>query len=301
MRSPRWHRPPCGPRDLTRARQTGGYVERADRSRGQGRRAAAGVRRGRPAGDDLGASSRPPSPRSTPPGPRATRWSGCRGRRWPPRSPPGWCPRCASAWSRWRRGRPGSWSPTAPALKVGLVGLLGWPTAQATALQGVDNCGWATVAESPAGRLRLAGYNQQGRHRGGRFRIRRPGWLRFPSCPAARRGRRGCGAAGSAPPWHGGGQGFESPQLHKNFEAGQGHRRQRHSDGVSHSEPLSDRRDAPVNCPDARSLWCCRHQPTTRTRAESVPTRRPGIPGRRDGTECARPLRRVTVGLRVFV
>ena len=24
----------------------------------------------------------------------------------------------------------------------------------------------------------------------------------------------GCGAAGSAPPWHGGGQGFESPQLH---------------------------------------------------------------------------------------
>ena len=29
------------------------------------------------------------------------------------------------------------------------------------------------------------------------------------------RGRRGCGAAGSAPPWHGGGQGFESPQLHE--------------------------------------------------------------------------------------
>ncbi len=25
---------------------------------------------------------------------------------------------------------------------------------------------------------------------------------------------RGCSAVGSAPPWHGGGQGFESPQLH---------------------------------------------------------------------------------------
>jgi antitoxin FitA len=29
------------------------------------------------------------------------------------------------------------------------------------------------------------------------------------------RSARGCGAVGSAPPWHGGGQGFESPQLHK--------------------------------------------------------------------------------------
>ena len=31
------------------------------------------------------------------------------------------------------------------------------------------------------------------------------------------RGSRGCGAAGSAPPWHGGGQGFESPQLHQQW------------------------------------------------------------------------------------
>ena len=36
---------------------------------------------------------------------------------------------------------------------------------------------------------------------------------------AAPRGIRGCGAAGSAPPWHGGGQGFESPQLHDNVLA----------------------------------------------------------------------------------
>ena len=44
------------------------------------------------------------------------------------------------------------------------------------------------------------------------------GWQ--PVCclgsPEARRcGSRGCSAAGSAPPWHGGGQGFESPQLHQ--------------------------------------------------------------------------------------
>jgi hypothetical protein len=31
---------------------------------------------------------------------------------------------------------------------------------------------------------------------------------------------RGCGAAGSAPAWHAGGQGFESPQLHRNTEKG---------------------------------------------------------------------------------
>ena len=39
----------------------------------------------------------------------------------------------------------------------------------------------------------------------------------FLGSPEARRcGSRGCSAAGSAPPWHGGGQGFESPQLHHN-------------------------------------------------------------------------------------
>jgi hypothetical protein len=31
---------------------------------------------------------------------------------------------------------------------------------------------------------------------------------------------RGCGAAGSAPAWHAGGQGFESPQLHRYTEKG---------------------------------------------------------------------------------
>ncbi|QWZ06563.1 histidine phosphatase family protein [Nocardioides panacis] len=47
-------------------------------------------------------------------------------------------------------------------LKVGLLGLLGWPADLAATLRGVDNCGWVTVAEaSPGARLRLEAYNQQ--------------------------------------------------------------------------------------------------------------------------------------------
>ncbi len=39
-------------------------------------------------------------------------------------------------------------------------------------------------------------------------------WVDSPS-PLRRAPTRGCSAVGSAPPWHGGGQGFESPQLHR--------------------------------------------------------------------------------------
>ena len=46
-------------------------------------------------------------------------------------------------------------------LKVGLVALLGWPTAIEPTLRGVDNCAWAAVEEAePGGRLRLAAYNE---------------------------------------------------------------------------------------------------------------------------------------------
>jgi probable phosphoglycerate mutase len=46
-------------------------------------------------------------------------------------------------------------------LKVGVVGLLGWPQSQAVDLRGVDNCAWVVLAEvEPGGRLRLEGYNQ---------------------------------------------------------------------------------------------------------------------------------------------
>jgi probable phosphoglycerate mutase len=39
--------------------------------------------------------------------------------------------------------------------------LLGWPQAMAASLRGVDNCGWAVLAElEVGGRLRLEGYNQ---------------------------------------------------------------------------------------------------------------------------------------------
>jgi probable phosphoglycerate mutase len=47
-------------------------------------------------------------------------------------------------------------------LKVGLLGLLGWPRSQAPGLRGVDNCGWATVSEVVGGgRRRLEGYNER--------------------------------------------------------------------------------------------------------------------------------------------
>ena len=62
---------------------------------------------------------------------------------------------------------------------------------------------------------------------------------------------RGCGAAGSAPPWHGGGQGFESPQLHATkagFPRGAGLRRCPGST-LSRVEAVWTRR-----CP-GESLW----------------------------------------------
>ena len=46
-------------------------------------------------------------------------------------------------------------------LKVGLLGLLGWPQSHGVNLRGVGNCGWVTVAEvGMGGRLRMEGYNQ---------------------------------------------------------------------------------------------------------------------------------------------
>jgi len=49
-------------------------------------------------------------------------------------------------------------------LKVALAGLLGWPAHLAGSLRGMGNCCWATVettVEGPgAGRVRLSGYNQ---------------------------------------------------------------------------------------------------------------------------------------------
>ena len=47
------------------------------------------------------------------------------------------------------------------ALKVGLVGLLGWPPAQAADLRGLGNCAWVSLVAAPGPlRPRLAGYNQ---------------------------------------------------------------------------------------------------------------------------------------------
>ena len=48
------------------------------------------------------------------------------------------------------------------ALKVAVAGLLGWPPELAATLKAVDNCAWTTVEEiEHGGRLRLAGYNEK--------------------------------------------------------------------------------------------------------------------------------------------
>jgi hypothetical protein len=72
--------------------------------------------------------------------------------------------------------------------------------------------GWRSPGTFGRARLRVAAYNEGVP---ARFRVRRR-WLgrSFTGCPV-RAGERGCSAVGSAPPWHGGGQGFESPQLHQ--------------------------------------------------------------------------------------
>lgn len=47
-------------------------------------------------------------------------------------------------------------------LKVGLMGLLGWPADLGTGFRGIDNCAWVTVEElTEGGRLRLASYNER--------------------------------------------------------------------------------------------------------------------------------------------
>lgn len=45
-------------------------------------------------------------------------------------------------------------------LRIALVGILGWPLSTARGLEAMNNCGWAMLAETGAGRLRLASYNQ---------------------------------------------------------------------------------------------------------------------------------------------
>jgi broad specificity phosphatase PhoE len=46
-------------------------------------------------------------------------------------------------------------------LKVGLVGMLGWPLSHVTGLRGMNNCRWAVLAQDDAGgRLRLEGYDR---------------------------------------------------------------------------------------------------------------------------------------------
>ncbi len=194
-----------------------------DRSPGQAGPAAPGVRRRRPPGADHGPVLRVvPGRRRRPgrPAPACPRW---RARRAPPTSPSAWCRRCASASPRWSRGRPAWSSPTAPRSRSGWRHCWAGRSELGTTLQGMDNCGWAVLSEvEPGGRRAPGGLQPSGGAVGRWARptsdpISHPSstLAKIPELPWRSSGRRGCGAAGSAPPWHGGGQGFESPQLHR--------------------------------------------------------------------------------------
>ena len=45
-------------------------------------------------------------------------------------------------------------------LRIALAGILGWPIETAGGIDAMHNCGWATLAETGAGRLRLTSYNR---------------------------------------------------------------------------------------------------------------------------------------------
>ena len=98
--------------------------------------------------------------------------------------------------------------------------LLGWPVerAQPRCTASTTAAGSSSTSAEPGGPLRLRGLQPgRGALSGPRFHVRRGVWLRFRALLRRRPERRvwGCGAAGSAPAWHAGGQGFESPQLHR--------------------------------------------------------------------------------------
>ena len=101
-----------------------------------------------------------------------------------------------------RRGRPASSSPTAPCLKVGAgraAGLAGrrWPPTLRGRRQlrlgdrrrgrPGAGCGWRPTTSRPDRRRRPHRPVTHGHARVARFRIRHPGWLRFPSCPGSLR------------------------------------------------------------------------------------------------------------------
>ena len=44
-------------------------------------------------------------------------------------------------------------------LRIALAGILDWPLSTAGGFESMQNCGWAVLAETGAGRLRLASYN----------------------------------------------------------------------------------------------------------------------------------------------
>ena len=132
---------------------------------------------------------------------------------------------------------------TAPASGSALLALLGWPPGRRR-----DACAAWTTAAGPCSAsttvrtgLRLAAYNQtaQRARPAPDFASDEARWLRFRELPGRTVGRRswGCGAAGSAPAWHAGGQGFESPQLHRGRRVSSGRREAAFAAGRTESPP----------------------------------------------------------------
>ena len=60
---------------------------------------------------------------------------------------------------RLRQGETGVVVGHGASLMIALAGILGWPIETASGIEAMHNCGWATLGETGAGKLRLSSYN----------------------------------------------------------------------------------------------------------------------------------------------
>ena len=246
--------------DLTRARLTARERGARVRHPGRARPALPRDRRGRLAGADRRGGRRPVARGAGRPWPavrtRAAATHGetaGRGRR-ARRCRPHRAPRRPSG-----RGSASSSPPTARRAAPPPPGCSG----SSTTSPGGCSAPWATATGPSSSRAVPGGGSRRG--------TRRPGWRRRPGrphpeadlvgpggawvdSPSPLRGTptRGCSAVGSAPPWHGGGQGFESPQLHRVRRAGRSRPALRRSSGSGGGDRLGECERGPAAGHDAR-------------------------------------------------
>ena len=111
--------------------------------------------------------------------------------------------------------------------RVGACQLVGLPFEPWRVIGGLSNCAWVSIDRHRSGAYwRIEAYNATGQAANRRRFRDSPGLalvsrglsgLDHRSRPA-----RGFGAVGSALPWHGRGQGFESPKLHSKIASQSG-------------------------------------------------------------------------------